>query len=412
MAVMADLAALAHERVHLAASRRPPRTRIELLLKRAAADVSGSLETEEVLRHLVEHARPAGERRPRRWSAGCCPAASWRARPRRPPSGGPEIDPAQVAQVAQTRTAGTFDGAGRRPCTCRWCWARACSASCPWRARTGPFSEDEVEILLRLARTSVGAIVNAAHFEQERRVARALTRGFVPDSPPRWPASTRRPRCTSRRRARLAGGDVYGLWTRPGGDLALLIGDVAGKGAADRGHQRHDPLLRRGPQLGRRRARPRCWRARATMLRARLPADTFVTAFMAVLRDGRAALRQRRPPAAAADARRRRRPRRSQGARPAAGHRRRASTYEEHTLTLEPRRPALRLHRRPDRGAPPRRDARRAPGCARRWTPSAAPAARSRTLVQRRARGGPRLGRDPGGRLHRPGRTPTLSRLR
>ena len=32
-----------------------------------------------------------------------------------------------------------------------------------------------------------------------------------------------------------AGGDVYGLWTRPGGDLALLIGDVAGKGAAAAG---------------------------------------------------------------------------------------------------------------------------------------------------------------------------------
>ena len=37
---------------------------------------------------------------------------------------------------------------------------------------------------LRLARSSVGAIVNAAHFEQERKVARALTRGFVPDTPP------------------------------------------------------------------------------------------------------------------------------------------------------------------------------------------------------------------------------------
>ena len=96
------------------------------------------------------------------------------------------------------------------------------------------FSDDEVEILLRLARSSVAAIVNAADFEQERRVARALTRGFVPDTPPEVDdyelAALYEPAG-----GETAGGDVYGAWPLPSGDLALLIGDVAGKGVATAG---------------------------------------------------------------------------------------------------------------------------------------------------------------------------------
>jgi len=151
-------------------------------------------------------------------------------------------------------------------------------------ARERPFSEDEIEILLRLARTSVGAIVNAAHFEQERKVARALTRGFVPDSPPAMDeyetAALYQPAG-----GETAGGDVYGLWKRPAGDLALLIGDVAGKGAAAAGSSAMTRFF----------IEARSWDAdgpgqilaqTGRMLHERLPADTFVTAFMAVLRDG------------------------------------------------------------------------------------------------------------------------------
>jgi serine phosphatase RsbU (regulator of sigma subunit) len=82
-----------------------------------------------------------------------------------------------------------------------------------------------------------------------------------------------------------AGGDVYGLWTRPDGDLALLIGDVAGKGAAAAGSSAMTRFF----------VEARSWDGAGpgevlartgAMLRDRLPADTFVTAFMAVLRGG------------------------------------------------------------------------------------------------------------------------------
>ena len=183
MSVMADLAALAYERSSWI-RQETARSRIELVLKRAAADVSGSLETEEVLRHVAEHALPA---------VNADRAVVFRMLP----SG--ELGRAASAPAGSDVPAIDSGTGGRRwprrvprppsrrrwpPPTCRWCWGRACSACCRWRAPTRPFSEDELEILLRLARSSVGAIVNAAHFEQERKVARALTRGFVPDSPP------------------------------------------------------------------------------------------------------------------------------------------------------------------------------------------------------------------------------------
>ena len=71
-------------------------------------------------------------------------------------------------------------------------------------------------MLSRLARSSAAAIANAIDFERERRIARSLTRGFVPDSLPEfggyeigllYEPAARQP----------AGGDLYGAWALPRG---------------------------------------------------------------------------------------------------------------------------------------------------------------------------------------------------
>ena len=308
------------------------------------------------------------------------------------------IDAGQVAQVAQARASAAVRGRRWPRPTCRWCWARACSGCSRWPV-TAAFSEDEIEILLRLARTSVGAIVNAAHFEQERGVARALTRGFVPDSPPAVDeyetaalyepaggrdrrrrrvrpveAARRRPRAADRRRGR--------------------------QGRRRRGQQRHDALLRRGAQLGRRRARrdagpdrarcsttacpptpssPRSWRSCAT---ASCATPTPATCRPCSMRaDGVTALVQAAGLPLGIDRRGRVR-----GADPDPGA----------------RRPALRLHRRPDRGPPRTARCSARTACARPWTPSAAAPGRSRTWCEAVHEAVRALGRHPRGRLHRP----------
>ena len=93
----------------------------------------------------------------------------------------------------------------------------------------GAVGEHERGLLESLSRPAAAAIVNALDFQHERRVARALTRGFIPDAPPELdgyalglvyePAGHE-----------VSGGDIFGVWRLPGGALAVLVGDVSGKG--------------------------------------------------------------------------------------------------------------------------------------------------------------------------------------
>ena len=280
MLVIADLAALAYERSSFLAQE-TARSRTELVLKRAAADVSGSLETAEVLHHVARHALPAVNA-DRAVVCRMLPSGELALAASAPERGDPVIDAGQVTQVAQTRTSARFEGDVSTAHVPLVLGPRLFGVLAV--ARDRPFTEDELDVLLRLARSSVGAIVNAAHFEQERKVARALTRGFVPESPPDVDeyemAALYQPAG-----GETAGGDVYGLWTRPDGALALLIGDVAGKGAAAAGSSAMTRFF----------VEARSWDGAGpgevlaqtgAMLRDRLPADTFVTAFMAVLRGG------------------------------------------------------------------------------------------------------------------------------
>jgi serine phosphatase RsbU (regulator of sigma subunit) len=89
--------------------------------------------------------------------------------------------------------------------------------------------DGRLALLQSLARPAAAAIANALEFQHERRVAGALTRGFVPGTPPELegyslglvyePVGHE-----------VSGGDVFGVWRLPSGALAVLVGDVSGKG--------------------------------------------------------------------------------------------------------------------------------------------------------------------------------------
>ena len=95
--------------------------------------------------------------------------------------------------------------------------------------REGALDEARLSLLDALARPAAAAIANALEFQHERRIATALTRGYIPGAPPELsgfslgvvyePVGHE-----------VSGGDVFGVWRLPSGALAVLIGDVSGKG--------------------------------------------------------------------------------------------------------------------------------------------------------------------------------------
>jgi GAF domain-containing protein len=148
----------------------------------------------------------------------------------------------------------------------------------------GYFGAAELARLEALALPAAGAIANALDYNRERRVSSALTRGFVPrgaDEVPGFelglvyePAGHE-----------AGGGDIFGVWTLPSGALAVLVGDVTGKGlevaalsamvrffveARTWDSERPGEVLSQTDRL----------------LGARLPSASFVTAFMAVIAGG------------------------------------------------------------------------------------------------------------------------------
>jgi GAF domain-containing protein len=148
----------------------------------------------------------------------------------------------------------------------------------------GHFGEHELGRLEALARPAAGAIANALDFQREHRVAGALTRGFVPRQTgiPGFelglvyePAGHE-----------VGGGDIFGVWTLPSGALAVLIGDVSGKGlevAALSSMVRFFVEARTWDS-----ERPAEVLAQTDhLLRGRLPSASFVAAFMGVIADGR-----------------------------------------------------------------------------------------------------------------------------
>jgi serine phosphatase RsbU (regulator of sigma subunit) len=149
----------------------------------------------------------------------------------------------------------------------------------------GGLGARELALLDSLTRPAAAAIANALEFQHERRIAGALTRGFIPDAPPELegfslglvyePVGHE-----------VSGGDIFGVWRLPGGALAVLVGDVSGKGlevAAVSAMVRFFIEARTWDS-----ANPATVLEQANaILRSRLPGGVgLVTAFLAIVDDG------------------------------------------------------------------------------------------------------------------------------
>ena len=287
---LADLAAMALERTSLLETE-GRRARDELRLKRAAAAVSASLDLTEVYTRVVEHAAAitggthalltrlnarAGELRTAAQVDFSDELAARLV----------SLDSSSFGEVARTRKPMLRSGADAAPLGCllhtpielgpRLYGVLTVGHEDPER-----FGPDELEQLVKLARSSAGAIANAIDYERERRIARALTLGFVPESLPEVPGYE-----TGLLYAPAAneptGGDVYGAWTANGEAVAVLVGDVAGKGvetAALSSMVRFFVEARSWDTL----SPAKVLEQANAMLLGRLPRDTFVTAFLGIL---------------------------------------------------------------------------------------------------------------------------------
>ena len=149
----------------------------------------------------------------------------------------------------------------------------------------GALDDARLALLASLARPASAAIANALEFQHERRIAGALTRGYIPSAPPELegyslgvvyePVGHE-----------VSGGDVFGVWRLPSGALAVLVGDVSGKGlevAAISAMVRFFVEARTWDSEG-----PAQVLAQTNaILRRRLPGRiALVTAFLAVIDDG------------------------------------------------------------------------------------------------------------------------------
>jgi GAF domain-containing protein len=282
--VVADLAAMALERAGLL-EEEARRAREELRLKRAAEAISASLELEDVYRRVAEQAAEvtgAGQALLTRLDARSgelrTVASVDLAGADRPPA----VEGDSVAQVVRTRRPLLDeDGAGSVMHAPIELGPRLYGVLTVAHDLSGRFGEEQLELLTRLARSSAAAIANAIDFDRERRIARALTLGFVPESLPAL-AGYETGLLYAPALGEPTGGDVYGAWLLPGGDVAVLVGDVAGKGVENAALSAMVRFF----------VEARSWDAHSpadvleqtnSMLMGRLPPDTFVTAFYGVL---------------------------------------------------------------------------------------------------------------------------------
>jgi GAF domain-containing protein len=276
--VVADLASLALERADMLKVQ-TRRAQDEVLLKRAGDAMSSSLELSDVYRSVVEHAAA---------TTGATQAVLTRLDPRAgelrtmatlDPSG-PELSNAGLREVARTR--GPMLQRNRSlmhaPIELGPRLYGVLSVATEDR-----FDDTELDLLTRLARSSAAAIANAIDFQRERHIARSLTLGFVPESLPQVPG-WETGLLYAPALGEPTGGDLYGVWQLPNGEVAALVGDVAGKGVETAALSAMVRFF----------IEARSWDADSparvleqtnAMLAGRLPSDTFVTAFLAVLNE-------------------------------------------------------------------------------------------------------------------------------
>jgi GAF domain-containing protein len=280
--VVADLASMALERAELLEIE-TRRAGDELRLTSAAEQMSGSLELDDVYRRVVEQAAQA---------TGAAQAALTRVDAR-----AGELHTVASFDPAPGRTASIRSGAGlRQVARTREPLLQRGAALMHAPIELGPrlygvlsvedprpdcLDKAGLDLVARLARSSAAAIANAIDFERERHIAHSLTLGFVPEPLPRVPGYETG-LVYAPALGEPTGGDLYGAWQLAGGELALLVGDVAGKGVE----------VAALSAMVRFFIEARSWDADSparvleqtnSMLAGRLPNDTMVTAFLAVI---------------------------------------------------------------------------------------------------------------------------------
>ncbi len=96
-------------------------------------------------------------------------------------------------------------------------------------SRIGRYGPRELHVLEELALHSAAALQNAAQYEHERYVAETLQESLLAHDLPKVPglelAALYRPS-----QGAAVGGDLYNVWLLPDGHVAVLVGDVSGKG--------------------------------------------------------------------------------------------------------------------------------------------------------------------------------------
>jgi GAF domain-containing protein len=280
--VVADLAAMALERATLL-EEEGRRIREEMLLKRAAESISESLELDEVYRRIAEHAAEVTGASQALLTRLNARSGELRTAASVDVSEEPALDKESFGHIARTRRPHLdASGSGSLMHAPIEIGPRLYGVLTAAHEEPGRFGVDELQLLTRLARSSAAAIANALDFGRERRLARALTLGFVPESLPAL-AGYETGLLYAPALGEPTGGDVYGAWTLPDGDIAVLVGDVAGKGVENAALSAMVRFF----------VEARSWDTRSpaavleqanAMLMGRLPPDSFVTAFYGVLK--------------------------------------------------------------------------------------------------------------------------------
>ena len=302
--VFARLAALALERSELL-EREVGLRREEGLLNRALQAVAASIDLEAIYRAIVEHAGElsgassvlltrydAGQRELRHVAGSHVSERLARARFRlgegmlgrvaasgQPYVSAPEDQERFVRWVIETEGIGSFMHV---PIMLGGRLFGVLSAT---HTIEGRFGEDDLRRLAAFGVGAAGAIAHGLEFEHERRIARALTAGFVP-GPPDPMTGLELGLVYEPVAHEVGGGDVFGVWTLPSGAVAVLIGDVSGKGLE----------VAAASAMVRFFVEARAWDTESPaevlaqanrILRTRLRRGGFATAFLAVVQDGR-----------------------------------------------------------------------------------------------------------------------------
>lgn len=275
--VLADLAALALERSELLATE-AARAREELLLKRAAEGTSGTLEPYEVERQVVDHALQIAGADHGLLSRVQPGSQRFAAVARR---GTATVDAATLGEVVRSRGSVATGGPTPSIHVPIELGPRLFGVLSLVRDDGREFDRDDLTLVSKVARISAAALANADAFQQERHLARTLTHGFVPESLPTvpgWDVAVLYEPADDQ----PTGGDLYGAWPLPNGDVAVVIGDVVGKGVETAALS----------AMARFFIEARSWDVDSpavvleqvnAMLRSRLPSDRFVTAFFGLL---------------------------------------------------------------------------------------------------------------------------------